>query len=122
MFSGLGTGESRDAAGAGGDAFFGDNFQRADLGRVGQMRAAAELAAKAAHADHAGRVGIFFAEEHHGAGGASFGERNEAPLDRLGSGNAFGDVVLNTSKLFRIDGRGATEVETQPVVLDLGAH
>ena len=94
----------------------------ADLAGVVQVRAAAQLAAELAHRDHADRIGIFFAEEHHRAGGAGLGERHELPLDRLGGGDALGHVVLDRGEFLGLDRRRVAEVEPQPVVLDLRAQ
>ena len=55
-----------DAAHAGGDGAFADDFDEADFAGGGGVRAAAELGGEVADADDADLVAVLFAEERHG--------------------------------------------------------
>ena len=71
-----------DAADAGGDGRFARDAERADLGGIVDVRAAAELDGLAAHVDHADHVAVFFAEQGDGAELLGLVDRHFLRLDR----------------------------------------
>src|SRR5438105_8250815 len=123
MFERADSGDGLDAADSGGDGFFADNFQNADVADFVDVRAAAKfLGVEAARGAFVGNgndadvgVGIFVAEEGERAGSKRAVDISDVRFDLRVVANFVVHLLLDVAKLFGVDVREMGKVETQTV-------
>ena len=84
-----------------------------------QVRAATQLTAEVTHRNHADRVGILLAKQHHGAGRARLLQRDNFPLDRFVRRDPCPHLLRDLVDLCRTHRFQVGEIEPQPVIGDL---
>ena len=106
---------------SGGDAFFDHQFETFHVRRIGHVRAAAEFLAVVADRDHADRVGVLFAEQHHRAGRSGFGQRNGLPSDCGFLFDFRHHVAFDLGQDVIVDRLLVGEIKSQSIFFDLAA-
>ena len=106
-----------DAAHAGGDGALREDAQRADLRGVVQMRAAAQLSARAVHIHNTHDVTVLLPEERRGAGGSGLVDGHFLHGDGVTVQDRVADDLIDAAQLLRAHGGEVREVEAQPVGL-----
>ena len=107
-------GDGFEAAGAGGDCSFGDDFNEADFAGGGNVGAAAEFAAVTASVHDAHGLAVFLAEEGEGAFGF-FVELGFVGGDGGVFEDALVDETLDLTELGGSDGLEVGEIEAETV-------
>ena len=92
--------------------------ERADLGGIVDVRAAAELDGLAAHVDHADHVAVFFAEQGDGAELLGLVDRHFLRLDAHAAQHELADQTADLDQLVGRDGGEVGEVIAQTIRLD----
>ena len=110
-------GDRLHAAHAGRDRALARDAERADLGGVVHMRAAAELNGLAAHVHHAHEIAVLLAEERRRAAGLGLRHRHLGHGDVHAVEDPVADDLIDPLQLLGRDGREMRQVKAQAIRL-----
>ena len=116
-----GAGERLDPADVGRARALGGDLEDADLGRVGDVGAAAELAGDAVDLDHPHPLAVFLAEQRHRPQLLGLGAVHLQPAHRQALLDPVVDAILDLAQLLGAERLAVGEVEAQLVGADGGA-